>query len=99
MKKLILSIIIIACCQHASAQTWQLLGTQGFSETVYTNSLTSLALDHNGVPYVAYADAWTGGKLTVMTYNGAAWVPVGNTDFTAGLAYDMSLAIDSNNVP
>ncbi|MEP7167902.1 MAG: hypothetical protein ABI855_00890 [Bacteroidota bacterium] len=101
MKKVILPVtIILAMSIHiACAQTWQPVGAQSFSAPVTVYSLTSIALDYNGTPYVAYSDASVSGKLTVMTFNGTAWVPVGNIGFTAGQGYEMSMAIDTNNIP
>src|SRR5438477_3543200 len=105
MKKIItltsifILLLITASILGSSAQTWQVVGVQGFSAAVTANSSTAIALDHHGAPYVAYSDASDSGKLTVMTFNGLSWALVGNADFTAGQGYDMSIAIDSNNMP
>ena len=47
---------------------WQTVGSAGFSPGVAT--YTSIALDSNGTPYVAFSDQAHGGKASVMTYNG-----------------------------
>ncbi|MCL4835894.1 MAG: tandem-95 repeat protein, partial [Caldilineaceae bacterium] len=59
----------------------------------------SLALDSNGVPYVAYMDGANSYKASVMKFNGTSWVNVGIAGFTANRAEYISLALDSNNVP
>ena len=53
---------------------WLPVGSAGFSAGAV--GWTSLALDKNNVPYVAYQDNVNGGKATVMKYNGAAWETV-----------------------
>ncbi|QGQ98841.1 DUF1533 domain-containing protein [Paenibacillus psychroresistens] len=61
--------------------------TRGFSMAV-----------SNGTLYVAYCDAANGFKVSVKKYVGNSWLPVGNTDVSSGLGYEMSLAI-SDGIP
>uniref|UniRef100_UPI00190035FE beta strand repeat-containing protein n=1 Tax=Prolixibacter bellariivorans TaxID=314319 RepID=UPI00190035FE len=61
------------------AQTWQPVGSEGFSTGGATSDV-SFYID-NGTPYVAYQDA---SGITVMKYNGSAWVGVGSADFASG---------------
>ncbi len=51
-----------------------------------------IAIDTSGAPYIAYPD--TGGKATVMRYNGSSWVAVGSPLFSDGPATGITLAID-----
>ncbi len=100
MKKSILfSVILLKNFLCLTAQTWQLVGTQGFTPPVTQYSLTTLTIDQNGAPYVAFADASNSGKLSVMKFDGSSWGYVGNANFSAGQAYDISIAIDNNNLP
>jgi hypothetical protein len=77
-------------------QSWQIVGTAGFSATVV--SYTSLAIDSTDTPYVAYQEGFAG-KATVMKYAGGSWQTVGTTGFSAGGAHYTSLAIDSTDTP
>lgn len=100
MKKIILlAAVLFISLADITAQAWQQVGARGFSPPVTQNIVTALTIDHNGVPYVAFSDASDSGKMSVMKFNGAAWVYVGNADFSAGGGYDMSIAIDNNNLP
>jgi hypothetical protein len=58
---------------------------------------TSLALNSNGVVYVAYSDGYRGGKVTVMENDdGESWTAVGSKGFSAGRASYVNLACDAN---
>ncbi len=63
---------------------------------------SSMALDSNNVPYVAfsYFDQVTlTNKSVVKKFDGTGWVQVGATGFATGTIGDIILKIDSNNVP
>ena len=80
---------------------WILVGSAGFSAAEVEN--TSLALDSDDTPYLAYTDFTNDeNKATVMKYtdSGATgWEAVGVTNFTASEAYGGQLALSSNNTP
>ena len=76
---------------------WQTVGTAGFS--VNDAMYTSLALDKDGVPYVAYKDRQTTGKASVMKFVNGAWTAVGSASFSAGTASCTSLVLDKDGVP
>jgi uncharacterized protein YjdB len=71
------------------------IGPAGFSSS--TAFMTSLAIDPNGTPYVAFQG--TLAKACVMRFNGTAWENVGTPGFSAGAAGYPSLAISSTGVP
>ena len=73
-----------------AAETWQQVGTAGFSAgTAYE---ISLAFD-GSTPYVAYADGGNSNKASVRKFNGTAWEQVGVAGFSAGAASFPSLAL------
>jgi VCBS repeat-containing protein len=78
-----------------TASAYESLGTAGFSAGVV--EYTSLALDSNDTPYVAYSDIENSGKVTVMKKNGTAWDVLGNAGFSEGVATYISLALDNND--
>jgi hypothetical protein len=83
--------------------SWVAVGPDpvNFSDQMYA---ADLALDGNGVPYIAFADGDVGGKVTVIRYNSSSgsWAVVGSRGMSAqdvisdGTA---SLAFDGNNIP
>ena len=72
---------------------WQTVGTAGFSANRASDPF--LAIDKDGVPYVAYQDAGNGYKATVMKFVNGTWTLVG-TALDQGTP---SLAIDKDGVP
>jgi hypothetical protein len=81
---------------EASSNSWVPVGTAGFS--VGEANYISLALDDNGIPYVAYQDSNKGNKVTVMSFEAGSklWIPVGSAGFSSGEARYLSLALGSN---
>lgn len=75
---------------------WVYVGGTGFSASDASN--TSLVIDSNDAPIVAYSDGANGGKATVMKFNGVNWEPIGLPGFTPDAAGYTSLAIDNNDV-
>ncbi|MBP6912705.1 MAG: hypothetical protein KBB86_02090 [Candidatus Pacebacteria bacterium] len=85
----------------SSSSKWVSVGSAGFSPGGQVLDL-SFAIDGNDVPYVAFREepfSATSYKITVMKYDGSKWIMVGGGSFSNGGAQDISLKIDSNNVP
>jgi len=80
-----------------TAAQWQNIGSAGFSAG--QASEISLAFDNNNTPYIAFKDANSSNKLTVMKYNGSSWVTVGSAGITSTAVTRVSLEIDGNNIP
>jgi hypothetical protein len=60
----------------------------------------SLALDPQGMPWVAFRDrSDQSDKATVMSFDGAAWQAVGGARFTAGPTSYTSLALAADGTP
>ncbi|WP_298779893.1 LamG-like jellyroll fold domain-containing protein [uncultured Polaribacter sp.] len=87
----------VATFTTTNVQTWQIVGTTGFSAS--NVNYQSLGLDSSGTPYVAYQDAGINSKTTVMKFNGTSWVTVGAARFSAGAATYQSLDFDSSGTP
>jgi len=99
IKKIFFTILFATAVHVAPAQVWQHVGMQGFTPPVTQFSLTSLAIDHNGVLYVAYAAATDSDKISVMKFDGSSWIMVGSPGFSSGRGYDVSVTVDANNTP
>lgn len=97
MKKVVLSAVFTAIIAVAANAQWQIVGTPGFSAG--DASYTSLAIDSNNVPYVAYQDWENFERATVMKFDGTNWVTVGTVGFSAGRIINPSLAFSSSNEP
>jgi len=85
-------------CNDANfnASEWSYTGgSAGVSST--TATYNSIAIDGNGIPYIAYLDNNT--KGSVMKFSGGVWSYLGGADFTGGQALYNSLAIDASNNP
>jgi hypothetical protein len=75
---------------------WVAVGQPGFTPGGCTP--TSLALDHNGYPWVAFRDSSY--NLFIMRFDGVSWAMVGSTPVTSNISsYEVSLAINSSNTP
>ena len=78
---------------------WVNVGNAQFSAgLVYC---TSLAFNTSGQPYVAFHDEyWTSsGKATLMKFDGTDWTTVGTAGFSAGEAWNTSLAFSPSGKP
>ncbi|MGI4022440.1 MAG: MBG domain-containing protein [Janthinobacterium lividum] len=78
---------------------WEVVGWPGFSGNSSTLEADYISLAFNGdVPYVAYMDyryGYTGGKATVMKFEGGSWLTVGTAGFTTGAASYTSIAFNN----
>ena len=109
MKKLLLTLIIALFGGYIStAQSWQVVGQPGFSEGLPHPFLfrQSLALDNNGIPYVAYAEYISeedGVRGVVKKFENNAWETVGGAFYENSggnsLFLFASLIFNSNNIP
>ena len=77
--------------------SWQDVGTPGFSAGDVSS--TDMAIDKNGVIYVAFRDFTQGNKVTVMKYADTSWVLVGGAGLSIGNSEYVSLVLDSAGVP
>ncbi len=102
MKKLKLKLatcllFITGLATTTFAQTWQTVGTAGFS--AWDVEYTSLAFSNSGEPYVAFRDDGNSEKATVMKFDGSNWINVGAAGFSAGSVEFTSLAFSSSGEP
>ena len=77
--------------------TWSNVGSAGISGGSVDN--TSIAIDGNGTPYVAFRDMSTSGGVSVMKFSGSSWISVGSAAFSSSYALYPSIAIDKNGTP
>ena len=82
-----------ATVMKLSGGSWVVVGTAGFSPA----SATYLSLTMRGAtPIVAFSDAGNGSKAMAMKLNNSnVWVNIGSADFSAGAAYNTTVAVDS----
>lgn len=79
--------------------TWELVGTQAFSDGVVNNVV--LSLDSSDNIYIAYVDESTdlSNQITVMKWSGDSWELVGPKGFTEYPVVNISFELDSNDMP
>lgn len=73
-----------ATVRQFDGNAWVDVGNAGFSEA--EAPYTTLDLDDNRVPYVAYQDWAHDKKATVMKYAAGSWQAVGSTGISSGIA-------------
>jgi hypothetical protein len=73
-----------ATVRQFDGNAWVDVGNAGFSEA--EAPYTTLDLDENRVPYVAYQDRAHANKATVMKYAAGIWQPVGSPGISSGIA-------------
>ena len=93
-----LAILGVISGYTAHAQSWNVIGTAGFSLGAAT--YISLAIDNSGTPYIAYSDFAYGSAPVGMKYNGSHWVAIGPEPWLSGVtATYMSIAVDQGSTP
>lgn len=80
-----------------NGSSWENVGMPAFTEGKAT--YTTISLDHNDNPYIAYQDFSVDRKATVMKYVGGAWEVVGTKGISANWAVDISIEIDNSGAP
>lgn len=79
--------LFMALSTGASAQSWNSLGTEGFSPaSTGGTSWQRIRINKNNVPYISFNDAGIGanGGGALMRFNGSTWQHIGAVGFTAG---------------
>jgi hypothetical protein len=81
---------------------WVYVGTPGFSGTGPSSGgaiYISLALDTNGVPYVAFTNMNNNFKASVMKFDGSDWVQVGAPGISPSQVANTTMAIGDDQMP
>ncbi len=79
-------------------KSWIYVGSAGISNA--EGAFSNIAIDSDGILYVAYADQINDWKASVKKFNGTSWEFVGAEAFTSPYVWtaeDTSFAIDSND--
>lgn len=101
MKKILFSLGMLVCVVGSNITPifaqWSVVGKQGLSDG--GTSFNRLAIDRNNIPYIAYVDLASNGKITVKSYDGTNWTTVGAQAFSASKVKDVCIAMSSNNTP
>lgn len=97
LQTFLLSISIMLAGKVSDAQKrWSVVGTRGFSTTLFS---ASIAVDSGGTPYVAFVDTANNNEVTVKKYDGTNWVPVGSTGFYTDKYSPAWTVIDDKGTP
>lgn len=75
---------------------WVSVGTAVSPGSAY---YTSIVVDENNIPYLAYTDGLNGDKSVVKKFDGSTWQLVGTDGFSESGVEDLNLAVDKNNMP
>ncbi|MCD0463882.1 T9SS type A sorting domain-containing protein [Flavobacterium sp. ENC] len=87
--------------QKYNGTDWELVGLTRFSEGSSDTYSSSIAIDNNNIPFIAYKNSGEAGgyKSIVQKFNGTGWETLGSPGFSEGFVGTVSLALDHNNVP
>ena len=88
MKKITTFILALTSFYILQAQQWQFVGNQGTNPGMGKGFNQSLAIDTNGIPYVAYVDLARNYKISVIAYINNTWDTVGNTAISLNQAWN-----------
>jgi len=91
---LLVGIFLIS---EATAQQWQPVGPIAF--TPNSVKYTTIAINKNGEPYVAFQDKEFYGQLSVMKYTGNEWIMLGDSGVSTSDAAYISMAFNKNGEP
>lgn len=94
MKKIFTIVIALLAVISSTSAQWSIVGSAGLSSSVA--NYTVMAVDNNGIPYIAYSDNSVGNKLSVRKYN-SGWSTVGSTGVSSSSVSHISMAIDGSN--
>jgi hypothetical protein len=85
--------------QKLENNTWQTVGNPQFSNNHVF--YPKLAIANNGTVYTAFSEWSAGypGPISVMKFDGTAWIYVGNRFMTPSASNVLSLATDSSSIP
>jgi hypothetical protein len=80
------------------AQIWQPLGPNEANQATFSETgEISLALNSNGIPYLAFIDV--NGAVSVRKFEGGSWTYVGTPRFTSDFVFYPCIAFDGNDIP
>lgn len=79
-----------------TGSSWVAVGSIDASPNAVKN--TSISFDTNDVPYIAYSDLSSNGKIRVRKLNAGQWENVGSP-FSGGDTEYVTVKVDSNNIP
>ncbi|MEX1187611.1 MAG: T9SS type A sorting domain-containing protein [Bacteroidia bacterium] len=91
----ILTLVFLFSNYQSTAQTWNNIGNNSFSDGEAFSQRIAMI---NDVPYVAYQDRAYSDKATVMTFNGESWQAVGSKGFTADKARSIDFKADNQTL-
>lgn len=92
----ILSLMIITATPLMGSANWEVVGSPSFTDA---SKDQSLAFDSANTPYIAYMEWGTDYKARVKRFNGSSWELVGTGGISDGRADQVSLVIDSTDIP
>ncbi len=92
---LIIEPNIQSAMPQKTGATWSVVGSKGMSYGVVYN--TTIDIDSNDTPYVAYQDWDKSGKATVKKYNGSSWVTIGTEGFAGNAANSTQVFLHDDN--
>ena len=96
-KSTLLFLMLLAGSINNLWAQWVAVGDTGFSAGA--TSYNNIAIDKNGIVYVAFMDNQNSNKATAMKFTGTQWETLGSAGFSAGAIQFMTLALDTSGIP